>query len=59
MQRSPLTAGELTPQLTPPLMTDHLVNALGKLAGTTADGIALQGQVKQCCTDQQNKSVVV
>jgi hypothetical protein len=40
-------------------MTDHLGNALGKLSGTTTEGIALQSQVKQCCTDQQNKFVAV
>ncbi len=36
-------------------MTDHLVNALGKPPGTATEGIALQGQVKQCCADQQKK----
>ncbi len=38
-------------------MTDHLVNALGKLPGTTTEGIALQGQVKQCRADQRENFV--
>ncbi len=42
-----------TQESPPQLMTDHLGNALGKLPGTATDGIALQGQRKQCCTGQR------